>query len=62
MGHQSKGYLHKDFSPTPTPSLCHHTAKIPIGVGELRDALFIHPKDKILSRYLLGSPPQLDRK
>lgn len=48
MGYQSKGYLRKAFSPTLNPSLSHHIAKIPIGVGEVWDALFSHPREKIL--------------
>lgn len=48
MGYHSKGYLHKAFSPTLTPSLSYHTVKIPFGVGEVCDALFSHPRKKIL--------------
>lgn len=62
VGHKREGHLHKDSFPTPTPRLSYHTAKISSGVGELWDALFIQPMDKILISYLLGSPPQLDSK
>lgn len=53
-GTQNEEHLHKDSSPIPNPSFSYHTAKIPSVVGELWDALFIHPMEKILISYLLG--------